>query len=456
MKTFKSSGSLREVGERRKILFDKQSRNNYHQIDPYTESTMKTPKTLISLLLCCAALTLAGCGGQKKAEKPKYLWMCLDANFERFCSQDSIRYYLDKAREVGFNQVVVDVRGVEGSVLYKSDFIPQLTTVDGHTALRDWDYLQFFLDEARKRDLRVTVSASIFPSGSPIHHEGPVYNDPAIAQMTCLQYTPQGMTKIEDDSTKVAAFMNPILPQSRDYALRMLREILTGYQFDGFCLDYCRFPDAQSDFSPASREAFEKFLGQSLNRFPEDIYTYDTNGARVPGPYYKQWWEFRARIIRDFIAQARALVDEVQPGVKLEYWAASWLHAIYGQGQNWASPRSRFHEQYLNDWATPTYNQTGFADLLDVFITGTYLERVWGKEDAESIEYGLARSLRDVDGDCAVYGSIYAQNDTQFEDAVFLCLDRTAGLMVFDIVQVIERNLWEEIRRGIDRAEKQE
>ena len=91
--------------------------------------------------------------------------------------------------------------------------------------------------------------------------------------------------------------------------------------------------------------------------------------------------------------------------------------------------------------------------MIDVFMTGTYLERVWGMDDPESIEYGIARTLRDIDEDCSVYGSIYAQNWKNFEDAVYLSLSRTDGLAVFDIVQVIEFGLWDEIKRGIDRAE---
>ncbi len=412
-----------------------------------------TNKWLSVLVAFAAILSVVGCAQKKSVEKPKYIWMCLDANFERFTSQDSIRYYMDKAKETGFNHIVVDVRGCEGSVLYNSEFIPQLTTVEGFTYQRDWDYLQFFIDEARKRDLGVTVSASIFPSGSPYTFEGPAYTDPEVAKMTCLQYTPNGMSRLMDDQRKVGAFLNPVLPESREYAKRMIREILTNYKFDGFALDYCRFPDADSDFSDASREAFEAFLGKKVERFPEDIFTYDENGARVPGLYYKEWWQFRGEVIRNFVADVRTMVDELQPGVQLEYWAASWLHAIYTQGQNWASPRSRFYEEYLNDWATPDYYKTAFADQLDVFITGTYLERVWGADDNESIEYGLNRTLRDIDGDCAVYGSLYAQNKNQFEDAVYLCLSKTEGLMVFDIVQVIESDMWAEIKRGIDRAE---
>ena len=342
-------------------------------------------------------------------------------------------------------------------MLYESDMLEPLTVVGPDTVRRDWDYLQCFLDEARKRELKVTVSTMIFPAGFTTFRQGAAYSDPELAGRTCVEYTPEGRKDIKDDPTKVAAFLNPVLPENQEYVLRFAHELLTKYKFDGYALDYCRFPDAESDFSPASREAFETYLGHGIDRFPEDIFTYDANGARVAGPYYKQWWEFRSGVIRDFIAEVRTLIERTQPGVKLEYWAASWLHAIYTQGQNWASPRSRFHEAYLDDWATPTYNRTGFADLLDVFITGTYFEKVWGMDDPESIEYGLARSLKDVDGDCAVYGSLYAQNHVdQFEDAVYLCLSRTDGVMVFDIIQVIENDLWDDIKRGIDRAEKEQ
>lgn len=415
---------------------------------------MKKTAVVFSLIIS-ALLCLISCKSDY-AEKPKYIWMCIDGNFQRFSQKDSICFYLDKAKETGFNHVVVDVRGIDGHVLYESDFLPELTQVEGFTCERDWDYLQFFLDEAKARGLGVTVSATAFPAGSQYHHCGLVYEDPEIAELTCLEYTPKGMMKIEDDYSKVAAFMNPVLPEARERALRVIRELLENYKFDGYCLDYCRFPDAHSDFSDASRIAFEEYIGERVQNFPQDIFTYDEDGSRVPGKFYKKWWEFRSKVIRDFIAEVRNTIDQLQPGVKLEYWAASWLHALYQSGQNWASPESRFYEDYLDDWATPDYNKTAFGDLLDVFITGTYLERVWGMDDLESIEYGLYRSNRDVQGACSVYGSLYAQNHIdQFADAVYLCLRDTEGLMVFDLVQVVRFNLWDEIKEGIDRAENE-
>ena len=56
---------------------------------------------------------------------------------------------------------------------------------------------------------------------------------------------------------------------------------------------------------------------------------------------------------------------------------------------------------------------------------------------------------------CRVYGSLYALNYRDFEDAVYLTLSRTEGLMVFDLIQVIQYDLWDEIKAGIDRAESE-
>ena len=406
------------------------------------------------LVLSILSVGMVSCSSQEvKVEKPKYLWMCTQPNFERFSSQDSIRFYLDKAKETGFNHIVVDVKGLESKVMYKSSIFPELQELDGVRCERDWDYLQFFIDEARKRGMGVTVSTAVFPIGSQYRKIGPVFENDSLKKYTCVEYLPEGMKKIEDDPSKVAVFLNPALPECQEYALSFLREILEKYEFDGLCLDYCRYPGPESDFSEETRALFEEYLGKEVGNFPQDIFTYNPDGTRNPGPYYKEWWEFRSMVIHDFIGKVRELIKEIQPDVQLEYWAASWLQALYTQGQNWSSGLSTWSKRYEMDWASPDYCKTAFADYLDVFLTGTYLEKIWGLEDNESIEYGLARSMRDVNGACKVYGSLYALNYKDFDDAVYLCLRDSEGLMVFDIVQVIQYSLWDEIKSGIDRAE---
>ena len=79
---------------------------------------------------------------------------------------------------------------------------------------------------------------------------------------------------------------------------------------------------------------------------------------------------------------------------------------------------------------------TGFAGLLDTFLCGTYLTKIFGLNDPESIEYGIARAQRIVHGACKVYGTLYALNHKDnIADAVYVCLSQSEGLMVFDIVQ---------------------
>lgn len=390
--------------------------------------------------------------------KPKYLWFDAEANFTRFATKDSIVYYLNKTVEAGFNQIVVDVRPIQGDVLYKSEIMTPLTVLGTDTVTRDYDYLQFFLDEAHKRNLKVTVSTTIFPAGRPVFDEGPAYRDMALAGRTCIEHTTAGMMDIKEDKAEVAAFLNPLLPENQEYALAFIKEILTKYKFEGYALDYCRFPNPKSDFSETTRLAFEEFIGEKVINFPSDIYSYNPDGSRNPGKYYKQWWEFRSGIITNFIGHVKDEIKILQPDVKLEYWAASWINALYQNGQNWGSKNHYDPSQMEeNDWASPTYKNTGFADKIDIFLLGTYLDQIYGKDDPESIEYGIERAKTVIGGDCAVYGTIYAKNhEKNVADAVKICLTNSEGLMVFDIVQVIEFNLWDDIRKGIDQAEPQD
>ena len=168
------------------------------------------------------------------AGKPKYLWFDASANFKRFAQKDSIDYYLDKAVEAGFNRIVVDVRPVEGEALYKSEILPEMTRIGETVVERDWDYLQYFVDGAHKRGMKITAGTTMFPVGSPYHHLGPAfYDEPEFVGRTTLQYTPEGMVDIRTMGKKeVAAFLNPAMPENQEYALSFVKEIVEKYDID--------------------------------------------------------------------------------------------------------------------------------------------------------------------------------------------------------------------------------
>lgn len=385
-------------------------------------------------------------------EKPVYLWLDAEANFKRFSYQDSICYYLDKIKDTGFNHIVVDVRPIYGDVLYKkTSFMTQLTSVGNFSRTLEWDYLQFFINEAKKRNLKVIVSTTIFPAGNPATREGMVYRDEYWAQRTIKQYTPNGMIDVKDDKRKVAAFLNPALPEVQEFALNFIKEIVSNYDIDGYALDYCRYLDVEGDFSNESKVLFESYVKENVLHFPSDIFYWD-GSLRRDGKHAKKWFEFRAMVIHDFIKQAKEEIKKIKPNIQLVYFAASWYGSLYQQGQNWASKKYDPSVEY--DWASDNYKNAGFAEHLDGLMIGTYLEKVYGINDPESIEYGLARGKRLLREECEIYGSIYANNWKNIEDAAYVCLTQSDGLMVFDIVQVIKYNLWDELKRAINNSKK--
>jgi len=57
---------------------------------------------------------------------------------------------------------------------------------------------------------------------------------------------------------------------------------------------------------------------------------------------------------------------------------------MYGTAQNWASPRHAMHKDpYTDVWCDGDYMRAGFADRIDAFMLGAYLERIFGLDDHE-------------------------------------------------------------------------
>lgn len=395
-------------------------------------------------------------------EKPMVLWIDAEANFKRLETKEGIKLYLDKAQESGFNTIVVDVKPVQGDVLYESDFLEKCTKLSGYTIEdRGFDYCQYFIDQARERKMRILLSTTIMTMGLPDHQgtgggRGPGYTNPYWDDKFCQEYLATGIQDIRLSTNDATfAFLNPILPEVHDYAVRMVTELCTKYDFDGYCFDYCRWMNIYSDFSDASRDAFTEWSGIEDLVWPDDIFTYESaeSTSYNEGRYYKEWIEWRSAVIRDLVRDLRNAAKAVKPDMQIHYWAASWW-PLPGTGQNWGSPRYEKVDNY--SWATDTYHTTGFADQLDVFQLGAYLNRVFGKTDNESVEYALNRCPKILNGDCDFYGTIQCSNQNfDIKSAVELCLEKSQGCMVFELSHIIRTKAWDKIREAVDESWKE-
>ena len=105
---------------------------------------MKRFEILISSII--AAVLLTACSSADKVQNHNYMWFDCEANYATLSHPDSIRYYLQKSKDLGFGNVVVDVKSIMGEVLYDSEIAPYMGDWEGVERSRDYDMLGYFIE----------------------------------------------------------------------------------------------------------------------------------------------------------------------------------------------------------------------------------------------------------------------------------------------------------------------
>lgn len=253
-----------------------------------------------------------------------------------------------------------------------------------------------------------------------------------------------------------AVFVNPANPFVKAHELALIREVMELYPVDGVVLDRMRYGNLHMDFSNLSRAKFERWLGKPVENWPEDIYAYDPIPGKdiKPGKYYKDWLEWRAFNIQQFLLDVAAARKVINPKMKVAIYAGSWYDSYYNEGVNWAS--RNYQAGY--DWMTPHYSTTGFAEDLDFLCTGAYSPHPT-KEDAisarsyprYSVQGETEFACQAIDDATWVYGGIYLQdykgNPNGFERAIRAACDASEGVMLFDLCYVEEYQWWPLLER---------
>ncbi len=253
-----------------------------------------------------------------------------------------------------------------------------------------------------------------------------------------------------------AVFVNPANREAQDYELSIIREIASNYDVDGIILDRMRYPGLNSDFSDGSRRAFEKRIGRDVENWPEDVMTFGPLSKPEParGPLFKDWIEFRASVIRDFLEQARDTIKDVKPEMGAAVYVGSWYWSYYPLGVNWASDSFRV----TTDWASKNFSSTGYADLADWITTGCYYPipsreaaRAKGAREGGTVEAAAEGSVMVIDDATFTYAGLYVldyrDDPERFAQAMQACRQATQGVMLFDVVYIEQYGWWDILKR---------
>ncbi len=165
---------------------------------------------------------------------------------------------------------------------------------------------------------------------------------------------------------------NPLHPEVRARNLAIIKEILTTYDVGGIVYDdRLRYAGLNADFSALSTSTFEKRIGKKL-AWPDDVFKFTITptlqrGLR-PGPYFDAWMTWRAEVMRDWVDEVSKTVKRTKPGALFGVYAGSWYGDYQQYGNNFAAPE--FSGGFW--FQTDAYRKTGFANRLDLLMTGCY------------------------------------------------------------------------------------
>ena len=369
--------------------------------------------------------------------------------------------------ECGACTVIMDGRAVNSCCVFAIEADGStVETIEGiGTADEPHPLQQAFIDAGKSLDLRIHAAINTFTGGNQtlLGGAGVVFRDEAKRAWTTDLNLAGGITNIMSTSQS-AKFFNPVLPEVQEYLCSMLRDLAAYDGLAGIFLDRGRFDGFTSDFSNYTRKEFEKYIGQSVAGFPADILPAGhTSGIPSPVPVHmKQWLEFRAKVIHDFMEKARAAVKSVNPSVKFGVYVGGWYASYYDVGVNWASPNYDTSSKF--SWATKKYMNYGYADLMDQMLIGAYASptRVYGTTEWTMQGFCLLAKERTM-GACPMVaggpdvGNWDADDKVPQEEenraitaSVAACINACDGYFLFDMIHLKKADQWSYVKTGID------
>ncbi len=262
-----------------------------------------------------------------------------EADFRRFIwvtrwdyqSPSDIERICYNAASARFTDLLFQVRG-EGTVFFKSPYEPWAWELSGRGPERGvgvnpgWDPLAVALREGKRRGLRVHAWINVMPAWnqkvSPPKDSGQLY----VAHKSWLMVDADGRTMRPNN---FYAFLDPGLPDVRDYLGKVVGRLAKDYALDGVHLDYIRYPvpdetGREFSFHPAVVKDFKQWSGKK------------------PEQAGDQWLDYRRRQVTATVRQIRESVNRARPGLEL----SASVMADVDKGRNLAGQDA---QRWLNE-----------------------------------------------------------------------------------------------------------
>lgn len=201
---------------------------------------------------------------------------------------------LDKLKAANFNTVLFQTR-TRGDVLYPSSIEPFNSILTGKSGGNPgYDPLAFAIEECHKRGMECHAWMVTIPLGNR-KHVASLGNRSVTKRMKdiCVPY-------------KNEYFLNPGHPGTKEYLMKLVREVVSRYDIDGVHFDYLRYPENAPLFP--DKYDFRRYgKGRTLDQWRRDNiseivrYIYkDVNNEALGEAQRQSGWEIPGHFALSF------------------------------------------------------------------------------------------------------------------------------------------------------------
>lgn len=239
------------------------------------------------LLLAITLVSALSISAQPKYEV-RAVWLTTNSGldwpkgvYDETTQKENLCEILDKLADANFNTIIFQAQ-VKGDVLWESTMQPAMRAITGNgSKSMSYDVSEYVIEECHKRNMechawivpyRIGTSsdANKYVSNKVKH---PLTTNPEL----CVEYNG-------------SYYLDPGLPETREYLLDVYRELIYNYDYDGVNFDYTRYPGA--DFDDA--DSYAKYNPDGL---PKD--------------------DWRRQNINTFIAEFYDMAKSINPNIKV-------------------------------------------------------------------------------------------------------------------------------------------
>lgn len=441
-------------------------------------------------------------------DTPKFegraVWVDATANLAWTIDPAKVREFVSNAKRVGFNEIIVDVKPINGKLLFDGTPAERFTTFRETTLPENYDVLQVFSREGRTQGMRICAALNVFSEGHSYfpgvglaferrdwhtkvavaryhlvlsdYTTVPLLVDPKAkprdgwAQVvdsgtpipgTQLQVSGEGgkqiigmratteiVPQLEAYPGMVAVFVDPLAPGVRERMLDLIKRVAM-YDIDGIVFDRLRYSAIDSGMGDEMRRAFEAKYGE-VGSWPESVFLAPSQpGPLRRGPRFAQWMQFRAEVMQEFLSSARKVALSANHKLTVASYVGAGWETYYEVGVDYASdnPIAPY------SWAGEEYGLSGYAGYCDYLMTGCFYKvakeidpGVPEGRERFTVEGG-AKLTAELAGDStfvlpSLYGLDWEGNVRGLRDAIAACRKYGSGMMFFDAIYILRNDWW--------------